>query len=74
MRIDRVMRVCEREPPGLRTQSCIGGFCFNVVKTSGNKTYLLGVDSLTASDFQRSRSCEVGLSSDAKFATPAAAW
>lgn len=46
--------VCEREPPGLRTQSCIGGFCFNVVKTSGDKTYLLGVDSLTASEARAS--------------------
>lgn len=41
--------ICEREPAGLRTTSCIGGFCFNVVKTSGKKNYVLGVDAITAS-------------------------
>lgn len=42
--------ICEREPEGLRTTSCIGGFCFNVLRTAGKKTYLLGVDTLTASE------------------------
>ena len=42
--------ICEREPEGVRTTSCIGGFCFNVLSTAGKKTYLLGVDSLSASE------------------------
>lgn len=42
--------ICEREPEGMRTTSCIGGFCFNLVATAGKKTYLLGVDTLTAAE------------------------
>ena len=35
--------VCEREPPGARAQDCIGGFCFSLPQTHGQKTYLVAV-------------------------------
>lgn len=35
--------VCEREPAGARAQDCIGGFCFSLPQTVGQKTYLVVV-------------------------------
>jgi hypothetical protein len=35
--------VCEREPEGARAQDCIGGFCFTLAKTAGQKRYLVAV-------------------------------
>lgn len=35
--------ICEREPPGVRAQDCIGGFCFTLASTAGTKRYLVAV-------------------------------
>lgn len=35
--------VCEREPSGARAQDCVGGFCFSLPQTRGDKTYLVVV-------------------------------
>lgn len=35
--------ICEREPVGTRAQDCIGGFCFTLPRTAGDKTYLVAV-------------------------------
>ncbi|AKU99563.1 hypothetical protein AKJ09_06227 [Labilithrix luteola] len=40
--------ICEREPIGLRMQSCAGGYCFTLPATVGRKTYLLVVSMDTA--------------------------
>lgn len=45
-----LVTICEREPEGLRTTSCFGGFCLNIIKTAGAKTYLLGVGSASAAE------------------------
>lgn len=43
-----LVAICEREPVGLRMQSCAGGYCFTLPATAGRKTYLLVVSMDTA--------------------------
>lgn len=43
-----LVAICEREPVGLRMQSCAGGYCFTLPATVGRKTYLLVVSMDTA--------------------------